>query len=287
MRSEPRSNRNGVRRRAASAPAAGPAVNEELLTIPRLGRVRLEALAAAGVTSLDDLRKMSIDDLAGIKWIGPGNARLIKGWLDTNGNGAGAPSEPKPATRASRTAKSTASANGRGRKAAAASTPAETETPKPRSRKAAAVKTDAPAVEATARPRRSRAPKAQASVPAAAPVTPETTPDEPVAFPDLLTADVERVDTAVSRLKDAIPKKSREKKLGRQLKKVAQSVLELPHSAGDLAAEGKLAAAEALDRIAILLNNAVESGKLSAKKQEAMSSDLKKFRKRLEKALGG
>ena len=85
MRNEARTSRNGARRRTA-APVDGAPVNDELLSIPRLGRVRLEALAAAGVSSLNDLRNMSIDDLARIKWIGLGNAKLIKGWLDANGS---------------------------------------------------------------------------------------------------------------------------------------------------------------------------------------------------------
>jgi len=273
--SDSRSNRNGVRRRATGQTASGASVNEELLSIPRLGQVRLEALAAAGVSSLNDLRKMTLEDLAAIKWIGLGNAKLIKGWLENNSNGAAESAPAKPVARRSRAAKPAADD-------AATPQPAPA---RPRARRTTAQDASAeeiPAVPAR-KPRATRSSKAQPVVEVEAAVA-----DAPVeAVIDPLTVDCERVDSAVTRIKDAIPKKSREKKLGRQLKKVTQSVSDLPQSAGDLAAEGKAAAVEALDRIAGLLNSAVESGKLSAKKQEAMSDDLKKIRKRLEKALGG
>jgi len=269
-----RSNRNGVRRRSAAPAAGGASVNEELLSIPRLGQVRLEALAAAGVSSLDDLRKMALEDLAAIKWIGLGNAKLIKGWLETNSNGAAEAAPAKPATRRSRAAKPAA---------ADAETPPAPARPRARRTKAQDATTEEIAVLPAPKPRATRSSKAQPVVDVEAAVV--DAPAEAVIDP--LIVDCERVDSAVTRIKDAIPKKSREKKLGRQLKKVAQSVSDLPQSAGDLAAESKAAAVEALDRIAGLLNSAVESGKLSAKKQEAMSADLKKIRKRLEKVLGG
>lgn len=264
------------------------------MTIPRLGRVRLESLAAAGVTSLDDLRKMSVEDLAAIKWIGLGNAKLIKEWLETNADGATAP-EPKPAKRQSRSTKADAPVDEvpaapkpRARRTKAEDAPAPEPPPAPRTRRPrnTVAQTDPAVVEvSTPTARRTRATRTQAAdavVPAEETLPPVEDIQEPAA--DALTVDRERFDTAVNRIKEAIPKKSRDKKLGRQLKKAAHSVSEL--STADVAAESKAAAAEALDRIAMLLNSAVESGKLSAKKQETVSADLKKFRKKLEKALG-
>lgn len=249
MRNETRSGRNGVRRRAATPAGGATQINADLLSIPRLGEVRARALADAGVTSLEDLRNMSIEDLGRIKWIGPGNARLIKDWLDQQ------PADGTPSTVGS----------------------------KPKGRRSARPK-PAP-ISANSHDDSATEPGPDQELPSAS--LDETEELEAADREDSLTGDALRVDTAVSRIKEAIPKKSREKKLGRQLKKVTHSVAELPHSVDILPDDDKQAAAAALNRIATLLNKAVENGKLSAKKQEAMGAELKKFRKQLEKALGG
>jgi uncharacterized protein YktA (UPF0223 family) len=270
LRSDTKTIRNGVRRRAAADP---PAPNSELLSIPRLGRVRAEALAAAGVKSLDDLRGMSLDDLARIKWVGLGNAKLIKQWLETHDAAASEPStQPEPAKR-TRAPRSAAAPRGRASRASD-TTDAATTTPRA--------------------PRRPRAPRA-AAAPSVEPAA-ETGAMIPVSHPVTIVESVEayqpvvpsrRVDDAVARIKDAIPKKSREKKLGRQLKKVSQSVSDVPTSLEGLRGSEKQAAFEAIDRIADAINAAVAGGKLSGKKQDALGAELKKLRKKLEKALGG
>ena len=190
--------------------------SDELLTIPRLGPRRAQSLADVGITTLDQLRDIREEDLAAVKWVGAGNARLIKDWL--RGTGAAVATRP--------------------------------------------VVSDHPAQNEHA------------------------TEVDDVAPPEI-SDDFGKIDTAITALKEKLPKKSREKKLGRQLKKVKTSVSDLSGNLEDLEAGEKVAASVALDRIASLLRTAVESGKLSAKKQEAMGAELKKIRKRLEKALGG
>jgi nucleotidyltransferase/DNA polymerase involved in DNA repair len=260
-----------VRRRAAADP---PAPDSELLSIPRLGRVRAEALAAAGVKSLDDLRNMTLDDLARIKWVGLGNAKLIKQWLETHDAATSetpAQPEPEPVKR-TRAPRATSSSRSRAPRASDTTEPATA----PRA------------------PRRPRAPRAT-TTPSVEPAAEEAAMI-PISQPVTIVESVEayqpvvpsrRVDDAVARIKDAVPKKSREKKLGRQLKKVGQSVADAPASLGALSYAEKQAAFEAIDRIADAINAAVAGGKLSAKKQDALGAELKKLRKKLEKALGG
>ena len=61
-------------RRAAKAPPAAAG----LPAIPRVGPVRIQALAAAGITTLEQLRAMSVEQIGAVKWVGIGNARLIR-----------------------------------------------------------------------------------------------------------------------------------------------------------------------------------------------------------------
>lgn len=61
---------------------SGTPVNE-LEQIPRLGPVRRKALADAGISTIAQLRTLPFEDLAAIKYVGAGNARLIWTWLDS------------------------------------------------------------------------------------------------------------------------------------------------------------------------------------------------------------
>lgn len=87
------------------APAASPApviVAEtpeearilELVGVPFLGPTRAQALAAAGIRTLADLRAASPDAIGGVKGVGMGNAARIKDWLATQ------PASASPAPRA-------------------------------------------------------------------------------------------------------------------------------------------------------------------------------------------
>jgi hypothetical protein len=94
-----------------------------------------------------------------------------------------------------------------------------------------------------------------------------------------------QIDSAITKIKETIPGKVRGK-LTKQLEKVETSVSEVPESFDKLHNRERQQASKALDQITRVLGDAVESGKLSAKKQDAIGQDLKKARKRLEKALG-
>ena len=62
--------------------AQSPMAADELVIVPRLGPARRKMLSEAGIETLDDLRTASIEELAQIKYVGLGNARLIKAWLE-------------------------------------------------------------------------------------------------------------------------------------------------------------------------------------------------------------
>lgn len=53
----------------------------ELIGVPLLGPARISALAALGILTLDDLHAAPPEQIAGIKGVGPGNARRIKDWV--------------------------------------------------------------------------------------------------------------------------------------------------------------------------------------------------------------
>jgi NAD-dependent DNA ligase len=300
VRSDTKNVRNGLRRRdAAVADLEGAAVlgdYAELLNIPRLGLVRAESLAASGIRTLADLHKTSESDLARVKWVGAGNARLIKQWLAAQSQratieSADTDSAPTPSSQlvsdddrdqvpiseladiaADSGSDGVAPGTKKGRRKRSAG------------RKAASSKATKPdAVPTTGLKQQSTAQFDVATVDHDSPGDELPT----LAVSEALQEDLGQIDTAISRLKEAIPKKSRDKKLGRQLDKVANSVSDVPDNFEVLQNKEKIAATRALDRIAKLLSEAVESGKLSAKKQEAMGVELKKFRKRLVKALGG
>ncbi|MGO8671056.1 MAG: helix-hairpin-helix domain-containing protein [Capsulimonadaceae bacterium] len=246
--------------------------SHELAAVPRLGAVRVQALVEAGIETIAALRMVEEADLAQIKSIGPANARLIKEWIsaqDAPGAGADEAQSGHPN-----------------------SLPDEP--------------LCSPSDGATGDP----LPEGQMPSPSAdtaggdfALTTSEDLPEtgsetgdyDPLTsdadvllppWPENLSKDVDRIDTAIHRLTETLPKKTREKKLSRQLDKVASSLKDVPESLAGLDERERAAAVKALARIEILLGDAVESGKLSAKKQEAMGAELRKHRKRLEKAIG-
>jgi len=59
----------------AASPASG------LPDIPYLGETRRQALAQAGMRTLDDLRAASVEQIGGVKGVGMTNAARVKEWL--------------------------------------------------------------------------------------------------------------------------------------------------------------------------------------------------------------
>jgi len=97
--------------------------------------------------------------------------------------------------------------------------------------------------------------------------------------------DLNDIDGAVSRIKDANPKKALDKKLSRQLNKVLSRVSGVPAALESLGGKEKHQAVKALDRIATLLADAAERGRLSDKKQHTVGGAIKARLKKLDKAL--
>ncbi len=64
------------------APTPGDdAAHSELPEIPYLGETRRQALAEAGMRTLDDLRGASVEQIGGVKGVGMVNAARVKEWL--------------------------------------------------------------------------------------------------------------------------------------------------------------------------------------------------------------
>jgi predicted flap endonuclease-1-like 5' DNA nuclease len=228
---------------AAGVDEGGLVEADELAQIPRLGPVRRRALADAGISTLDALRALSFDELARIKYVGAGNARLIKTWLEQQD---AAPTPEVPALSVTETGGSDAPP------------------PPPALEIPAVVSFEAESYHVSE----------LANLDTAIP--------NQTAYDDL-----EQIDTAITNIKGAIPKKSRHPKLKKQLDKVSTSISEVPENLDALTPQERVDAARALDRIAKLLEDAVEGGKLSAKKQETVGTKLRKLRKRLDRVVGG
>lgn len=60
---------------------ANDAADSELPEIPYLGETRRQALAKAGLRTLDDLRAASVEQIGGVKGVGMVNAARVKEWL--------------------------------------------------------------------------------------------------------------------------------------------------------------------------------------------------------------
>ena len=96
----------------------------------------------------------------------------------------------------------------------------------------------------------------------------------------------QKLNNAAVRLKDHIPAKSRDKALDRQLDKLDSVASELAEGPDTLSVKQVQNAVKTLDKIAALLQNAaVDTQKLSAKKQAALIEELRARRKRLQKTL--
>lgn len=100
-----------------------------------------------------------------------------------------------------------------------------------------------------------------------------------------LPADREGIDGAVSRIKEANPKKALDKRLSRQLEKVLSRVAGVPATLESLGLKEKQQAAKALDRVAHLLAATADRGRLSDKKQQVVGGAIKARLKKLEKVL--
>jgi NAD-dependent DNA ligase len=100
-----------------------------------------------------------------------------------------------------------------------------------------------------------------------------------------IPAEIAGIDGAVSRIREANPKKGFDKKLSRQLNKVLNRVSEVPVAFESLGDKEKQQALKALDRIATLLVQAADKGPLSDKKQHVVGGAIKAKLKKLDKAL--
>ena len=90
--------------------SGGDAGHSELPEIPYLGVTRRQALAEAGLRTLDDLRAASVEQIGGVKGVGMVNAARVKEWLAVQAEMPNvAASTPIPQTGAS--ASALASAN--------------------------------------------------------------------------------------------------------------------------------------------------------------------------------
>ncbi|KGJ72051.1 hypothetical protein GY21_17925 [Cryobacterium roopkundense] len=57
-------------------------MTESAEALPKIGAPATRALAAAGVTSLADVRRSSLDDMAALHGVGPKAIRLLREALD-------------------------------------------------------------------------------------------------------------------------------------------------------------------------------------------------------------
>ena len=94
-----------------------------------------------------------------------------------------------------------------------------------------------------------------------------------------------RLDSAATKLKEILPPKTREKGLEKQIEKIGNVASELAEGPDTLSAKQIQQALKTLDKIAALLDNAIQPGKLTPKKQAALTEELRARRKRLQKAL--
>ena len=225
---------------------------DELAQIPRLGPVRRQALAGAGINTLDDLRKLSVEDLAAIKYVGAGNARLIKAWLEAHDVILGTAMDSDPASPIVVVSVSDTAVIG-----------SDTPPPPP---SCLLLEPDGP-------DGLHHGPEL---------VAPATAIPNQIAYDDL-----GQIDLAIAQIKRTIPKKSRHPRLTKQLAKVSASIGDVPENLDMLTDSGHADAATVLEDIAKLLDGAVQGGKLTVKKQEKMGTKLKKLRRRLDEIVGG
>ncbi len=198
----------------STAPGDGTASPaSELPDIPYLGETRRQALAQAGMRTLDDLRAASVEQIGGVKGVGMVNAARVKEWLAV-----------------------------------------------------------------------------QAEMPAVAVATPIPQTDGSASAMAAANQDVQEVfqklGSASERLKQAIPAKTRDKALDRQLDKLDTVASELAEGPDTLSMKQVQEAVRTLDKIAALLEAAAGAEKLTPKKQAALIEDLRARRRRLQKTLG-
>ena len=188
----------------------------DLLSVPLLGPTRVQALAAVGILTLDDLRAATADQIGGAKGVGLGNAARIKDWLEAQ---VVSPPEPPPA--------------------------------------------------------------------------PPSLPDAPPSFDPALAAsnqavfdELSEIDQAVTRLCERLGTKGQPKKLARQIDKLGTVTSELAEGPDTLSAKRLAQALPLLHKIADLLGFATEEKRLSPKKLEILTENLRARRKSLQKTIG-
>jgi hypothetical protein len=115
----------------------------------------------------------------------------------------------------------------------------------------------------------------------------EDNPDMALASANQDVQDVfQKLGDARARLSRALPDKTRDKGLDRQLDKLDTVASELAEGPDTLTAKQVQEAVKTLDKIAAFLENASKSEKLSPKKQADLIEELRTRRKRLQKTLG-
>jgi hypothetical protein len=98
--------------------------------------------------------------------------------------------------------------------------------------------------------------------------------------------DLEKIERAITSLKDRIPKKARHPRLAKQLKRTSVAISEVPENLDMLSDKGKAEAASTLDQMSSLLGDAAEGDKIPQKRQEVVGKKLRKLRKDLDRIIG-
>jgi hypothetical protein len=227
----------------------------DIARVPYLGPSRLTALAAAGITTIDELNDAPVETIAAIKGVGLKQAAYIKSWVGEQLKSGGVQIEPN-GTRI------TPLSSDDGNASFVVEIPDDMPPPPP-------VFDDlAPSVSEDLHSNDSTPLDLETSV------ANETAQD-----------DMEAIALMIGRLKEGLPKKLREKSLKRQITKIDAVISAVPEERDHLSTYGKKKTARTLDQIVKLLSEATTADLHSKKKQSDLSEELRELRKRLEKAL--
>lgn len=246
--------RNGTRRVNKTNTKQSVTINEDIVNaftiIPRMGRTKAVELIKAGLVSLSDLDKIPLEDLARIKWIGDIQARIIKEWLSQHQDLIN--KQPSKKTKALLTG------------------------PQKEIRELPDVKK-----------------VKEIPAPADIPMLTHQHDGAPVEVNDPIPQinnraihnEISQVETAISLIKKSIPKSRRNKSFMAQLKKTYATINDVVKKYDSLHDRERLSATKILDRITMLLNNTVQEGKITGKKQLKIKVKLIQQRKKIKKVL--
>ncbi|MEO7720194.1 MAG: helix-hairpin-helix domain-containing protein [Capsulimonas sp.] len=227
----------------------------DIARVPYLGPSRLTALAAAGITTIDELNDAPVETIAAIKGVGLKQAVYIKNWVGEQLKSRGGQIEPNET-------RITPLPSDDGNSYFVIEIPDDMPPPPP-------VFDDlAPSASEDLHSNDSTPLDLETSV------ANETAQD-----------DMEAIALMIGRLKEGLPKKLREKSLKRQITKIDAVISAVPEERDHLSTYGKKKTARTLDQIVKLLSEATAADLHSKKKQSDLSEELRELRKRLEKAL--